>query len=141
MSFDSLMIHPLVLVSQPQSDEEADLDEYGHPTADGDPVVTPFLGRVYSRSAREVAETAQGGAGLSDHTIRTRATISPLGVDYIAHADPSDHTRADPDDGRRYELVGVHQRNARAGLHHLELDVRLVTATPGQTVAAEPVGS
>lgn len=130
MSFDSLMIHPLVLVSVPLSHAEGDLDDYGQPTP-GTPVVTPFMGRVYAKSEREVSESQQTGAGVADYRIRTRATIDPVGVDYIAHADPEDTTQEDASDDRRYEIVGVARRNDRGGEHHLSIECKLVTATPG----------
>lgn len=135
MSFDSLMIHPLVAVRRVLSDDEADLDESGHAIVT-DETTTAFYGRVYSKSAREIAQSTQDGAGISDHIIRLRP-IDLLGVDYIVPADPANINHVHPTDLRRYEVRAIHVRNDRHGPHHLSVEAQLVVGTPGGTVTEE----
>jgi hypothetical protein len=135
MSFDSLMIHPLVAVRRVTSDDEADLDESGHATVT-DEVLTAFYGRIYSKNAREIAQSTQDGAGISDHIIRLRP-VDLLGVDYIVPADPEDIHRVHPTDLRRYEVQAIHPRNDRHGLHHLSVEARLTVGTPGGSPTEE----
>ncbi|HEY6568537.1 MAG TPA: hypothetical protein VI341_13560 [Actinomycetota bacterium] len=129
MSFDGLMIHQLVAVRRVTSDDEADLDESGHETVI-DEVTTAFWGRVYSKNAREIAQSTQDGASISDHVIRTR-NLDLLGIDYITYADPGNPSQVHPTDLRRYEVQAVHIRNDRRGPHHASIEAQLITASPG----------
>lgn len=130
MSFDSLLIDPLVVVRSTLSEEEEDLDEMGHPTVTGTSV-TPFRGRLEAKGASEMAQLVQAGAGLADFVIRARG-VDVTGADYIAHADPDDPTAEDTTDPRRYNVVGIRPIRDSRGPHHLAIDVKLVTGTPGE---------
>jgi hypothetical protein len=112
MPFADRLIHPLNIVRQPWDD--ANRDEHGQPTP-GVPSVTAVSGLVQPKSAKEVANITQAGAAVSDHVI-----FLPV-VDLIA-ADAIEH---DPDDGRRYEIVGVREF-AFGSSPHLEVDARMV---------------
>ena len=73
-------------------------------------------GLVQPKSAKELAQLSQGGPVSSDHTIFLMPT----------DLRESDRIRFDPDDGRRYEVVGV--RDAAGWGHHLEVDATMVEA-------------
>lgn len=125
MSFASLLVHPLAIVT-PDTPDPTDVDDYGQPVA-GAPVTELVAGMVQPKTAREIAAVAQGGAEFSDHTI----FLLPRRVSAAAYI------RDEPDAGRRFDIVGI--RSFEFGsAPHLELDVRLVGSTEGPTV---PVGS
>jgi hypothetical protein len=127
MSFDSLLIHRLaaersaqsvVPVHDPPGATDGDLiyDEYGQPVVAYTTLAT-FRGRLTPKSVREVAQLSQAGAVVGDWTLYTRPR----------DLREADRIRLDPDDGRRFEIVGIRSINAR-GPHHLEADLRLVEA-------------
>lgn len=118
MSYADRMRHRLAIVRTPLDFDEADLDAMGQP-ARGTAVVTEVRGLIQPKNAREVALSTESGAGLSDHTIYLLPSADVTGADYI---------RFDPDDGRHYNVTGV--RDAAGIGHHLEVDARLVKATP-----------
>lgn len=88
-------------------------DEYGVPDQTW-ALLTLVRGLIQPKTAVEVAQLTQGGAVASTDTI------------YLLPTDvtESDRIRFDPDDGRRYQVVGV--RDAAGLGHHLELDATLV---------------
>ena len=112
MSFDGLLIHHL-LVERATSGAE---DDYGQPVRTYATLAT-FRGRLTAKSVREIALLNQAGAVVSDYTLWTRPR--DLGE--------ADRIRFDPDDGRRFEIVGLRSISA-TGPHHLEADLRLVEA-------------
>jgi hypothetical protein len=110
MSYDDLLIHSLA-VEQATSGSE---DEYGQPVRTYTTLAT-FRGRLTAKSVREVAQLHQAGGVVSDWTLHARPR----------DLREADRIRFDPDDGRRFEIVGIRLISA-AGPHHLEADLRLV---------------
>jgi hypothetical protein len=105
------LIHDLAIVTPTDS---GTLDGYGHPVA-GDPVVTLVVGLIQPKSAREIALTSQAGAMLSDHVV----FLLPQTLSNAAYI------RYEPDDGDRYEIVGI--RTFDFGRDpHLEVDAKRV---------------
>lgn len=117
MSFAARLIHKLAVVTP----TPGPADESGHST-EGTPVVEEVNGLVQPRRATEVALLSQAGAPLSDHIV----FLAPRALSQSAYI------RFNPDDGRRYEIVGI--RSFEFGKSpHLEVDSRLV----GSPTAAE----
>lgn len=116
MSFAARLIHDLAIVT-PQDSVSGDVDDYGQPVA-GEPDVDLVSGLVQPASARrnrEVALTSQGGAAIADYVVfLERRTLSNAA--YI---------RFHPDDGDRYEIIGVRDYNFGRS-PHLEVDCRRV---------------
>ena len=111
MSFDRLLIHKLAV----ERATSGALDEYGQPSRTYATLAT-FRGRIEPKSAREVAALSQGGAVVSDHTLRTRPR----------DLRESDRIRFDPADGRLFEITGI--RDMAGARHHLTVDLTLVKA-------------
>ena len=111
MSFDALLIHKLAV----ERATSGALDEYGQPTRSYATLAT-FRGRIEPKSAREVAALSQGGAVVSDHTLRTRPR----------DLRESDRIRFDPTDGRLFEITGI--RDMAGARHHLTVDLTLIKA-------------
>jgi hypothetical protein len=124
MSFAARLIHPLVIVRTPLLDDADDRDEHGNPVP-GTPTLTSVRGLVQPRSVREVPSISQAGTVVADYVI-----FLPI-LDLI-EADAIEH---DPDDGRRYEIIGI-RRYEFGRSPHLEVDVRMV-----RSEIREPVGS
>jgi hypothetical protein len=117
MSFAARLVHPLAIV-RTQFDDEADArDDHGQPVAQ-EPTRSLVNGLVQPRSARnarEVPQTHQAGAMVSDHVIFLEL-VDLIGADAIEH---------EPDDGRRYEVIGI-RRYDFGRSPHLEVDARMV---------------
>ena len=111
MSFDALLIHKLAV----ERATSGALDEYGQPARTYATLAT-FRGRIEPKSAREVAALSQGGAVVSDHTLRTRPR----------DLRESDRIRFDPTDGRLFEITGI--RDMAGARHHLTVDLTLIKA-------------
>lgn len=111
MSFDSLLVHELVVE---RTSSSAD-DEYGQATSTY-ATLAEVRGLIQPKSARELAELSQAGPVIATHTVYLRPT------DVRA----ADRIRFEPDDGQRYELTSV--RDAAGMGHHLECDARTVGA-------------
>lgn len=113
-------IHTLAIVI-PTEDGE---DDYGQPEA-GEPLVEETVGLIQPKSAREVAAVSQAGAALSDHVIFLAPRDLP-GAAYV---------RFEPDDGDRYQIVGV-RRFAFGRNPHLEVDAKRVVSEPLEVAAS-----
>ena len=128
MSFAGLLRHALV-IERPfvtlDGGGDPVLDDYGQPVREFE-VLADVRGLVQpmsNRGAREVALISQAGAAISDHTI----FLSPTDLT------TADRIRHEPDDGRRYEVIGIDDAGGQG--HHLEVAARLITSP------AEEVGS
>lgn len=119
MSFRSRLVHALAIVTPSTT---GSTDAYGQPVA-GDPVTVTVSGLIQPKRANEVAQTNQAGAIVADHVVFLEPQTL-AGSAYI---------RFDPDDGDRYEIVGV--RGFDFGRSpHLEVDVKRIVS---ETLAAE----
>lgn len=116
MPFTDRLIHSLAIVT-PTHEVSGDLDEYGHPVA-GDPDVDLVSGLVQPKSAREIALTSQAGAQVSDHVVFLPRSVTVRNESYI---------RFQPDDGDRFEVVGIRDFNFGGGAH-LEVDCRRIAS-------------
>jgi len=115
MSFTARLIHTLAIVT-PTDDVDLDVDEYGQPVP-GIPTTVLVRGLIQPKSTREVALISQGGPALSDHTI----FLLPRVVSTAAYI------RYEPDDGDRYQIVGVRYFNFGRS-PHLEVDAKRVVS-------------
>lgn len=115
MSFAARLIHSLAIVT-PTDDVGEDTDIYGHPVA-GIPTTVLTRGLIQPKSTREVAQISQGGPALSDHTI----FLLPQALSTLAYI------RYQPDDGDRYQVVGVRYFNFGRS-PHLEVDAKRVVS-------------
>jgi hypothetical protein len=97
MPLTDRMIHSLAIVTPTDA---GTLDERGQPV-EGEPRVEVAQGFVWPKTARELAQANQAGAQIADHSV-----VFP----YRA-VDPAAYIRPEPDDGVRYEVVGVEQHN------------------------------
>ncbi|HEU4571461.1 MAG TPA: hypothetical protein VFR93_02155 [Candidatus Limnocylindrales bacterium] len=117
MALRDRLVHSLAIVT-PTTDGTN--DEYGQPV-EADPVVDLVSGVIQPYTARRTGETPStinAGAELSDHVVfMERRSVSNAA--YI---------RYEPDDGDRYEIVGVRDYNFGRS-PHLEIDVRRVKGT------------
>jgi hypothetical protein len=114
MALAQRLVQPLAIVTPTAGAEDQD----GLPTS-GAPTVTPVLGLVQPKSAREIAALSQAGADIGTYTI----LLLPRAVA------PGAWVRDEPDAGRRFDITGI--RPYEFGRDpHLELDARLVTAGP-----------
>lgn len=121
MSFASLLVHPLAIVT-PAAAAPASDDDYGQPTP-GTPGVELVNGMVQPKTAREIAQVNQAGAEYSDHTIY----LLPRRIDAAAYI------RDEPAAGRRFDIVGI--RSFEFGsAPHLEVDVKLIGSSEGPRV-------
>jgi len=109
MGFDDRLLHSLVI----ERATEGAADEYNQPARTYE-AFAEVRGLVQPKTVREVALVSQAGAVVSTHTIYLRPT----------DLREADRIRFDPDDGRRYEVVGV--RDAAGLGHHFEVDARMV---------------
>lgn len=120
-AFGSKLIHRLAIVTPVDTGSE---DVYGQPVA-GTPDIEYVDGLVQPKTAREVALVSQSGAPYSDHTIFLADRV----------VSQSAYIRDDPDNGRRFEIVGI--RSYEFGIApHLEVDARLVGSPLGPTVGS-----
>lgn len=127
MSFASLLVHPLAIVS-PTNAGPPD-DDYGQPVR-GTPDVVLVYGMVQPKSAREIALVSQAGAEISDHTIFLQPRRLSNAA-YIADADADGELAG----GRRFEITGI--RSIEFGsAPHLEVDAVLVGSPEGPTVGS-----
>lgn len=126
MSFASLLVHPLAVVT-PYVPDEDDVDERGFPLP-GPDIVELVNGMVQPRrtaASGEVAASHQGGVEISTHVI----FLLPMTIGTGAWI--RDH----PDTGRRFDIDLV--RSLEFGsVPHLELDCHLVGSTEGPGVPA-----
>jgi hypothetical protein len=121
VSFASLLVHPLAVVTPAVADPDA-VDAYGQPVR-GTPDELLVRGMVQPKTAREIALTSQGGAEFGDFLI----FLPPMRLSSAAYI------RDEPDAGRRFEVIGV--RSFEFGtVPHLEVDAKLVGSTEGPTV-------
>lgn len=108
MSFDSLLVHELVVRRQSATGA---LDEWGQPVSTVVTVAT-VPGLVQPRSAEEVALASQAGAVIGQH----RAFLRPLdglGTDcWIEYG------------GERYDVLSIADAGGRG--HHVEIDLQRV---------------
>jgi hypothetical protein len=125
MSFASLLVHPLAIVTpEPQGNslDVANLDDHGQVIPD-DPTVELVRGMVQPRTAKEIAQAASAGAEVAGYTIfllprQLSATA------YITDADAFGPLAG----GRRFQVTGV--RPFEYGTQpHLEVDCELVGTT------------
>lgn len=107
-----MLIHSLVI----ERVTNGTADDYNMPAQTWAALGEPVRGLVQPRNARELAQLSQGGPVASDHVI------------YLLPTDvrEADRVRFDPDDGRRYQIMGV--RDAAGIGHHLEVDATMVAA-------------
>jgi len=108
----NLLIHRVVVISREGTGEFNDYNQEVMAESAGDVLAA----RVTPKGGEEMAQFNQAGAIVTDHTMRVGPT-SISGGDVVRH---------DPDDGRRYEVVGV--RDAAGMGHHLIVDLRMVSA-------------
>lgn len=118
MPFATRLIHDLAIVT-PTHEVSGDLDDYGQPIA-GEPDVDLVSGLVQPATARrnrEVALTSQAGALVADYVV------------FLQRRDLSNaaYIRFHPDNGDRYEIVGIRDYNFGRS-PHLEVDCRRVTS-------------
>lgn len=126
MSFLSLLVHKLAIVTPVQLATD---DDYGHPEP-GTPTVTLVRGMVQPKAAREVQQSDQAGAEVSDHTIYLLPR-QLAGAAYITDADDSGPLTG----GRRFQVIGV--RSLEFGtMPHLEVDCKLVGTTESLAVGS-----
>lgn len=117
MAFADRLVHALAIVT-PTTDGTD--DDYGQPT-EADPVIDVVVGLVQPVTQRRPGETPSSinaGAQLSDHTIY----LAPRTLSAAAFI------RYEPDDGDRYEIVGIRDYNFGRE-PHLEVDCRRVRGT------------
>lgn len=108
MSFDSLLIHTLVI----ERATAGTVDDYGQP-AESWAALATVPGLVMPKTVKEMALTSQEGAVIANHTIYMD----------VRDVTAADRVKLSPDDGRIFELTGV--RNLMG--HHLELDAVAIT--------------
>jgi hypothetical protein len=113
MPFASRLIHSLAIVTPGYEDE---LDDYGHPIP-AEPTTVLTQGLIQPKKATEVALISQAGPMVSDHTIY----LEPRDVANGAYL------RREPDDGERFEVVGV-RSFAYGRSPHLAIDAKRITA-------------
>jgi len=127
LSFASLLVHPLALIS-PTTPDPDDVDERGHPLP-GTPTVTLLNGMVQPKTAQQSAfeaqATGQAGAEISTHVIFLLPRQIP----------PGSWLRDEPDAGRRFDITGVRSFGF-GSVPHLEVDVKLVGTTEGPEVGS-----
>lgn len=110
MSFDSLLIHTLVIARA----TDGAVDDYNQPARAFAPIAT-VAGLVQPKTAREAAQLNQAGAVVSTYSIYLRPT----------EVQPADRiTVADAGVAGTYEIDGVLNQAGRN--HHLKLDVHMV---------------
>lgn len=108
MSFDSLLVHDLVIRRMAST---GTLDDWGQPvTAVAD--VAEVRGNVQPRAVREMALASQAGVPVGDHVAFLRPLEGIAQDCWIEYA------------GARYDIVGI--RDAAGRGHHLEIDLRRV---------------
>lgn len=108
MSFDSLLIHSLVIKRNASS---GTLDDYGQPVT-APATVAEVRGAIQPRSVREMALASQAGVPVGDHVAFMRPLAGLASDCWIEHA------------SGRYDIVGI--RDAAGRGHHLEIDLRRV---------------
>jgi hypothetical protein len=119
MAFSDRLVHALAIVT-PRDAVSGAVDDYGHPVA-GTPDIDLVSGLIQPRTARrtrEVALTNQGGAAIGDHTVF---------LELDAPVSTTSYVRFDPDDGDRYEVVGI-RRYDFGREPHLEVDSRRIVS-------------
>jgi hypothetical protein len=122
VSFDSLLVHPLAIVS-PTAASPASSSDWNQPTV-GTPTTELVRGLVQPRTAREMALSTQAGEPVSDYVIFLPSQ----------RLSQSAYIRDEPDTGRRFEVTGI--RSYEYGtVPHLEVDCRLIGQPEGPTVA------
>lgn len=109
MSFDSLLIHTLVIK---RATTTGDTDDYGQPIT-AETTVATVDGRIEPKTASEVALLSQGGAVVSSHVVYMYQ-LDGLGTDCWIE-----------NNGVRYDFVSL--SDAGGAGHHIEADVRAVT--------------
>ena len=92
-------------------------DDWGNPTrtfAD----VAAFLGDVQPTRTREALQANDAGPSIVDHVVLADATVALYAGDLV---------RRDPDDGRRWRLMGPGRRIGEGlRLDHVEADAQVV---------------
>jgi hypothetical protein len=131
MSFEALLTHRFVVerpVTETDSGETV-TDEMGH-------LVRTFETHAYTnglaqeKSARERILISEAGAVIGDYTIFL-PIMDIVASDRIAYVDPADWSLAGivgagPE--TRFEITGI--RNAAGRNHHLQVDARVISASP-----------
>jgi hypothetical protein len=111
----SKFIHSVVI--EHASFDDADLDDHGNPVPEA-VTTTTVNGLVQpTTTISEAGDVTSSGSEIGDHVV-----FLPVGTD-MRHADSILF------DGGRYQIVGI-RRYRYGGLAHLEVDCRLITATP-----------
>jgi len=117
MSFGSRLEHTVSIVRRTVSGETAfGADVYTYTT------LATVRAAIQPASEREVDQTSQTGAGITEHTIFLFPT-DVKGSDVILH-DQGDCPMSDDLPHMRFEVEGI--RNAAGRGHHLELRARAV---------------
>lgn len=115
MSFLGLLTHDLTIRRTTFDDTPAERDDAGQPSRT---VTTSAVrGLVQPRRASEVPDSRSAGSEISDYMV-----FLPADTD-LQHADAIDWGT------RRLQIVGIHPFEFGT-TPHLEVDARLVTATP-----------
>src|SRR5512144_2422479 len=109
MPIGDRLIHSLTIVTPSTTGA---VDEYGQPVA-GDPTTVNVPGLIQPKTAREIALISQAGAQLSDHVV----FLQPQALSNAAYI------RTNPDDGDRFEIVGIRYFNFGRD-PHLEVDCK-----------------
>ena len=117
MPFADRLIHDLAIVT-PTENVMGDVDDYGQPIA-GVPEVVLVSGLIQprgGRNAREVPLISQAGAELSDHVV------------FLERRDltTASYIRREPNDGDRFEIVGIRDYNYGRSAPHLEVDCKRI---------------
>jgi len=115
MPITDRLVHSLAIVT-PTDDVGDDPDEYGQPVP-GIPTTILASGLIQPKTAREVALISQAGAQVSDHTVFLPEGTAVQSASYV---------RFQPDDGDRYEVVGIRDFAYGTTNDHLEVDCRRV---------------
>lgn len=128
MSIGRFLVHRVSIVRRVAVLDEAGevvVDEYNQPTT-AESATAGVAASIQPRSAKELAQIAQGGAAVSDH----RIYLLPRDLrtsDVIVHDPDACPMPVDLPDGR-YEVVAV--PDAAGAGRHIEVSARLV-GSPG----------
>jgi hypothetical protein len=117
MPIGDKLLHSLAIVTPTTS---GTLDDYGQPVA-GEPTVELVSGLIQPslrRRGEEILLSSQAGAELADHVV------------FLAIRDLSNaaYIRFDPDDGDRYQVVGIRRYEFGTVSDHLEVDCHRITS-------------
>lgn len=137
MGLGRFLVHRVSVVRRGTTLDDADdpvLDEYGQPVTTERTIASGVPVSIQPKSARELADFTQAGAGVSTHTIYLYPRDLTT-ADVLVHDPDTCPARTDLSDGR-YEITSV--PDAAGAGRHLEVDARLV-GSPQQAYAV-PAG-